>query len=188
MPGASSKRPSRTSADPLGAILAEDSLEGALATGLGAIARAAGAEIAAILVFDETRLVHELWHPAEGLPAQETMGAIREAARAALGVSNATAPARPGEAAAPPSRARATLRARAGLRLLPLVAHGKPVGAVCLKPGSRKGRQPAEVSRLARALAFRTAAELEIARGRALQGRYERWFKTLDEQVRVLDR
>jgi two-component system, cell cycle sensor histidine kinase and response regulator CckA len=155
----------------LDAILGEPSLERALETALPAIAAPAGAEAAAIFVFDDRRPVLERWHPLEWTPPAALAERVRSAAHALFHPQPENPKPHP-----------------AGWRLLPLLAKERTVGVLCLGP--RRGRATATepIERLTRVLACRVAGDLEMDRSRALQARYERWFKTLDEQVRVLDR
>ncbi len=154
-------------------IVTEDSLERTLRTGLAAFADAAGAHLATIAVFEEGRTVHECWYPEDQAPAPDIAEAVGRAARQAL---------MPGGGGA------ASSGAPEGLVVLPLSAHERTFGAICYVPAVGTAPRGDQLRRVVRALARRVGADLEIARGHALQARYERWFKTLDEQLRVLDR
>lgn len=77
-------------------------------------------------------------------------------------------------------------------RAIPLRAEGMTLGAICLS--WRAGASSTDAVRLARVhaytaiLAAKAAMHEEIARHRAQRARDERWFKTLDGHLRVLDR
>ena len=77
-------------------------------------------------------------------------------------------------------------------RAIPLQAQGKTLGAVCVTgpAGSTAGEKArrSRVDALTAILAAKAAMHDEIARHRAQRARDERWFKTLDGHLRVLDR
>jgi two-component system cell cycle sensor histidine kinase/response regulator CckA len=157
----------------LDAISTSDSLESALRAGVEALAGAGPAQLAAVFLFDEGRPIAESWHPHDanaGAAAPSLRVAAREAVGLPLGLEEA-------KSAAP-----------AGLIVIPLEARATRLGAVCLIPGPGFSASHRQLQRVVRAIAGRSRAALELARARALQARYERWFRTLDEQVRVLDR
>ena len=156
----------------LDAILGETSLEGALDAGLRQIATHAMAEAGGVLLVDEGRPVLERWHPQDWSPPKLLAEQLRVAARAHL----------------TEGADERTKRPPLGWRVLPLPGEGRILGALVLGPPRRALRRGRELERMARALAIRVAADLEVTRVRSLQTRYERWFKTLDEQLRVLDR
>jgi PAS domain S-box-containing protein len=156
----------------LDAILGESSLEGALDAGLAKIAAHAMAEAGGVFLVDEGRPVLERWHPHDWSPPKLLAEQLRVAARAHLTEGADERAKRP----------------PLGWRVLPLPGDGRTLGALVLGPPRRALRRGRELERMARALAIRAAADLEVTRVRSLQTRYERWFKTLDEQLRVLDR
>ena len=155
-------------------LFAEVPLDRILEIGLQALVATASAETAGILVVDEGKLTHERWHPAERgeSPAAE---ALRRAVCDPSFVSDVAAAA--ARAQVPPETV-----------ILPLEAHGTIAGAACFIPIFGTAPRGDLLRRVVRLLSFRVAAELELARGRNVQARYERWFKTLDEQLRLLDR
>jgi PAS domain S-box-containing protein len=89
-----------------------------------------------------------------------------------------------------------TVQAPAGMHLVwttPIAAAGAdPLGAVTLAfpeaPGRDRDFDAAGVERLAELIAAKVATGREIAAHRSEKVRYERWFRTLDSQIRVLDR
>jgi PAS domain S-box-containing protein len=157
----------------LDAILESESLERALQAGVKGLASAAPAELAAIFLFAEGRAVAEAWHPA-GANAQPAAEGLRVAAREAMGL--------------PLGAGEAETLVPEGLVVIPLDAHGTLMGNACLLPAPGFSAGDPLIQRVTRAVACRSRADLEIAHSRMLQARYERWFRTLDEQVRVLDR
>jgi PAS domain S-box-containing protein len=155
-------------------LFAEVPLSRTLEVGLQALVATASAETAGILVVDEGQVTQEHWYPADrgSLPAAD---ALRLAVRDPLLASDVAGVA--ARAHVPPETV-----------ILPLEAHGVIAGAACFIPAFGTAPHGDLLRRVIRLLSFRVAAELELARGRNVQARYERWFKTLDEQLRLLDR
>ncbi len=84
-------------------------------------------------------------------------------------------------------------RGRYFLWTTPLAVPGAdPLGAITLAftqaPGRDTDFDAASVERLAELVAARVTCSREIAAYRAEKARHERWFRTLDAQLRVLDR
>jgi PAS domain S-box-containing protein len=155
----------------LDALLAAADLDAVLAAGARGLAEVAGARVVAAFVFDEGHALAESWHPVSFRRLPEA-AALRARAAEAMGAAAATV-----SAPLPP-----------GVRVLPLATRGHEFGVALLVPGPAELVSDARVERLGRALACRTGAQLETTRSQGLHARYERWFKTLDEQLRVLDR
>ncbi|HKQ59192.1 MAG TPA: PAS domain S-box protein [Candidatus Eisenbacteria bacterium] len=156
-------------------VLRSDSLEGALADGLAVLAELSGAEAAAMLVGSETDAMREVWHP--DTPALRERYRVAFLAAAQRSWGNVDGPAAATTQSDPPYT-------------LPLVAAGRTVGVLCLARCVRL-ETLAEVpaaAQLVGLLAWVATAHEEAARSKSARGQYERWFKTLDEQVRVLER
>jgi hypothetical protein len=75
-----------------------------------------------------------------------------------------------------------------GLARLPLVFRGRTIGYALLLPGDLPLETGPAVQRAVGAIASRAGAEADMAASQGAHARYQRWFKTLDEQLRVLDR
>src|SRR5262245_55475319 len=155
-------------------ILGEESIEGALALAARAFAQLGGADVAAVLLVEGSECVLEAWYPDD--PAIRDLhrpsflpAAIRICGHAAGARASATA---------------------ARLQAFPLTASGRAIGAACLSPGRAVGTGPGLpfVARLARVVSSIAATHREARRAGATRREYERWFRTLDEQVRVLER
>jgi PAS domain S-box-containing protein len=163
----------------MAAIAAEPQLEPALARMAQLIAGLTGARAAALFVVDGVQLAASGWHPAATDCPAELRVAIESAAR---------------EAAEPGAHDTARVREAGGtlVRTLPLAAAGKLHGVACLAGGrGRAGAKRLEDPRVEAALALflpRLAWLREAAQAASARAQYERWFKTLDEQLRVLDR
>jgi PAS domain S-box-containing protein len=161
----------------LAAIAAEQQLEPALERMAHLVARLGGAQAAALFVVEGAQPAAAGWHAADDL-ADGAREAIEAAAR---------------EAAQPGAPETASVRDTDSgpLRTLPLVAAGRLHGVACLL--ARRGRTGArrlEDPRVEAALALflpRLAWLREAAQAASARTQYERWFKTLDEQLRVLD-
>ncbi|HEY3216061.1 MAG TPA: PAS domain S-box protein [Candidatus Eisenbacteria bacterium] len=162
-------------AEELLAILSENPLERALARVLGTLAEGAGAATTALFRFDGSRITAEHWSAEpQGAAGAELRASFRGAAEAALGLG--TAPAEK-DGSGPGPRVR-LVSGQERLR-----------GAVCLSPHpSGPPHQERWIALLLGLLGLRLAVHEETAHSQATRIRYERWFKTLDEQLRVLDR
>jgi two-component system cell cycle sensor histidine kinase/response regulator CckA len=158
-------------------ILSEDSVEVALAHGARALAQIGAADVVALFIIEGSECVLQAWHP----PDPEIRERHEVRFRAAVDVLCGRGPG-PGADAASAGEAPQTL---------PLVAAGRTIGAICLSGGAGAPGRVADLPlarRLAGALACVAAAHRERCRSSAMQREYERWFKKLDEQVRVLER
>ena len=176
--GARTPSPGR---DPGARFLAElaqaPSLAAGLARGVRALAELSGARAAAILPLEGGDGSLETWYPDDP--------AVRDRLRAAF--CAAAAAARIG-APAPVVAPGAGRRGGEAIHILPLVSGGSVSGTLCLAvPGAGRGGSAA-LARIAAVVASLAATHQEQARGAAARREYERWFKTLDEQIRVLER
>ena len=155
-------------------LLAAETAPAVVERGARWLAQMSGAASAAIFLFEEGRPTIEGWHP---ITVAETSQAapLRTLAREAMGL-----PLGP-EAGEP-------IPPLPGLARLPLVFHGRTLGYALLLPGDLPPGCGPAVQRAVRAIACRAGAEAEIAASQGAHARYQRWFKTLDEQLRVLDR
>src|SRR5262245_39484997 len=166
--------PAETYLEVVDRVLDEDSVEGALTRGVRALAELAGTEVAAVLLVEGSECVLEAWHP-------EDPGA-RESHRptflaAAIRVC-----------AHPPGGRTQGPAADDSLCVIPLMASGRAIGAACLTGGGAPASASPFVARMVRVLAGIAATYRETRRAAATRREYERWFRTLDEQVRVLER
>ena len=157
-------------------VLAADSLAAALASAARSLAALSGAEAVAILPLEGGEVSLETWHP--------EAAAVRARYRAAC---LAAAAAARGGGALPTAASQAALPA---IRVMPLVSAGRTVGTLCLAGGDAGEARatPGTLARVAGVVAALAATHHEAARGAAARREYERWFKTLDEQIRVLER
>jgi PAS domain S-box-containing protein len=149
-------------------LFAADSAEGVASAGARALAEASGAPIAAVFLFDDEKPLVEAWHPAD------------------TGANQASAPLR--ALALERSSSVRGKGARTGARVIPLESHGERVGAVVLGGATGVRARNASFRRIVSALACRAALEIQTLKSRSIHDRYERWFRTLDEQLHVLDR
>lgn len=159
--------------DLLDRVLGEDSAEAALARGTRALAGLTGADVAGLFLIEGGECVLQTWHPDDPVVRERYQASFRSAADATCGRGADPAADVPSADQAP--------------RVLPLVAAGRTIGAVCLPAHGRVVDLPL-ASRLVGVLACVAAAHCERSRSAGTRREYERWFKTLDEQVRVLER
>jgi two-component system cell cycle sensor histidine kinase/response regulator CckA len=158
-------------------VLREESVEVALARGARALAGLAGADAVALFVIEGSECVLQAWHPDDPAVRERWQAPFRTVADRACGRGQG-----PGSEPA---------GSHGAIQVLPLVAAGRTLGAVCLSGGPEVHRRLSErqpIARLAGVLACIAAAHRERSRSAAMRREYERWFKTLDEQVRVLER
>ena len=158
----------------LEALFAADSLSAVVEAGARGLSELSGAEVVALLFFEEGRIAVESWYPPTA-SARPDAAALRMIAIEAMGL-----PLGP-EAVLSPAPL-------PGLERLPLAFHGRTLGLALVLPGVGSSAIDESVRRAARAVSCRAGAELELAANQSLHARYQRWFKTLDEQLRVLDR
>ena len=156
----------------LDGVLGMDSVETSLALGLETIARLCRAEVAAILPVEAGDPRLETWHPDEAAARERYRPSFVAAAESARGGTPRAAPC--GEAP----------------RIIPLVAAGTEIGSLCLSGGEAAHLEAAlpVIPRMAAVIACLAAAKHEATRSTAMKHEYERWFKTLDNQIRVLER
>jgi len=166
--------------DPCARFLAElaaaASLGAALACGVRALAELSGARAAALLPLEGGDPSLETWHPDEPPTRERFRAAFLQAAADTRGGA---------------SRPPRTTRVPDTIEVVRLESAGTVVGTLCLAaPSVAAGEDAARASlpRIAAAVAALAATHLEAARGASARREYERWFKTLDEQIRVLER
>jgi PAS domain S-box-containing protein len=162
----------------IASIAAEEQLEPALERMAGLVSGLCGAAVAAVFTLDAGQVSAAGWHAGDA-PAEDLRAAIEGAAREA---------AQDGAPSTPVTREALGVT----LRTLPLVAGGRLLGVACLAAGPGRGAaKRLEDPRIADALAVfqpRLALLREAAQAATARVQYERWFKTLDDQLRVLDR
>jgi len=155
-------------------VLGGDSLEASLALGLRTLAKLSRAEVAAILPVEGGDAALETWYPDELSVREHHRPSFLAAAESARG---GMTPADPAAGEEPP-------------RVIPLIAAGSAIGSLCLSGGEATRMKAALplIPRMAAVIACLAAAHHEAARSQGMKREYERWFKTLDEQIRVLER
>jgi len=158
----------------LARLLSLESLDDALVEGAGLLAEEAGVGAAAIFLADGSQPLRDFWHGSpEGRERHRpgfksaALEAARTGARAQREASGETCP----------------------LRAFPLSVGEHVLGAICLPwedgdDPEREGR----IETLAAILAAKVHFHDEIARYQGQRSRDERWFKTLDSHLRLLDR
>ena len=161
--------------DRLEAVLEADSIDRALEQAAGTLAALAGSSVAALFLFDGGDAAAEGWcTPGETVDAR-IRAAFRRDARMLAG---AEPPASPDASPADPRRTYA------------MTAAGRTIGVFCcgglVTPPSPDAERWLE--RSLTLLAPRFAVHLEAGRASGVRAQYERWFRTLDDQLRVLDR
>ncbi|MGH2571544.1 MAG: ATP-binding protein [bacterium] len=164
----------------LGSMLMAPSLDAALPGAIRLIGALAGARVAGLILLKENDLGSEHWHGDESLRLALRGELVKSALRAR---DDRTGSVR-------------TVQIPAGLHLIwttPVASPGAaPLGAITLAfpeaPGLDRDFDAAGVERLAELIAAKVATSRELAVHRSEKARYERWFRTLDAQLRVLDR
>jgi PAS domain S-box-containing protein len=163
----------------LARVLREESLESALTEGAALVAHLAACPLAAIFIADGSGPLRESWHAENPGERERLRAAFKTLALEAV---------RTGTAA----RGTADSWGAYSTEALPLVAQGRTIGAVCLArlgdPQSPPPESEHALTALISMLAWKTFGHEELARHRAQRARDERWFKTLDGHLRVLDR
>jgi len=154
-------------------ILSEGSLEAAMDRAVRELASAANAEAAVLFSFDGKEIEGEFWSLAPANVPSAVRTAFYVAAKAAL---------QNREAIVAPDQGAAAMAPRVRLA----AASGATRAAVCFSPTrtSPDGEDQSRIATLLQLVALRLAAHQEAAQSKALY----RWFNTLDEQLRVLDR
>jgi PAS domain S-box-containing protein len=157
-------------------VLGGDSLEASLALGLQTIARLSRAEVAAILPVEAGDARLETWFPDDPGVRECHRPTFLTASESARG-SIAPAPRLARTTGEPPS-------------VIPLITAGATIGTLCLAGGEATGVNAAlpVIRRMAAVLGCLAAAHHEAVRAQGMRREYERWFKILDEQIRVLER
>jgi PAS domain S-box-containing protein len=157
-------------------VLGGDSLEASLALGLRTLARLSRAEVAAILPVEGGDAALETWYPDDPAVRERHRPSFLAAAESARGSISQTSTGRAAGEEPP--------------QVIPLIAAGSAIGSVCLSGGEAARMKAALplIPRMAAVIACLAAAHHEAARSQGMKREYERWFKTLDEQIRVLER
>jgi len=157
----------------LDGVLATKSLPAALEAGARAAATLTGARVAAVLPTPGGEPEAEVWYPDK--PAVRDRHRPRFLASVQEGRSSDGNPG-------------ARRRGRQDpVRVIPLAAAGRRTGSLCLAGRVGTGRLPAAVTRLAGVLGCLLAARHAEQRAAAGHREYQRWFKTMDDQIRVLE-
>ncbi|HEX7078510.1 MAG TPA: PAS domain-containing protein [Candidatus Eisenbacteria bacterium] len=164
----------------LAAIASPSGIDAGLREAARLLGTCSASRVSGVLYVRDGEIAHEAWHPEAEKRHVETMIPLKQAALAAAA----------GEA---PDDRRVTACAVAGDG-----AATVPEAVVWVRAedrGSAAGdgrRESPEVERLAQAvlslLGGKIAAAAEGARYHERQEQYERWFQTLDAQLRILDR
>jgi len=166
--------------DVLEPLVAADTLPALLECAVHVVASLEGAEAVAAFVTEGANVVAEAWRVADE---------SRQAQLRPHFLGLATQSAQAGEVLTVPFPA--PIANGFEPRLWLLQARGRTLGALCCACASRGGQPRAGdgvMPQLARVLAHRVAALQETAAARATRAQYERWFRQLDNHIRVLDR
>src|SRR6185436_15661798 len=134
-----------------------------------------GASVSALFLFDGGDVAAEGWRMPGDVVDARTRVAFRRDARVLAGAESGGLPD------TSPADPRRTFAMKSG---------GRTIGALCCG-GFAAGTPDATERWIARALAVmapRFAVHLEAGRASGVRSQYERWFRTLDDQLRVLDR
>ncbi len=179
--GEKDARPTQDRLSLLAAVFTADALDAALTQGARLLAQATSSEHAALFLADGNEPLREFWFSESSEERERIRAAFKGAALEA---------ARTGSIVTPPPVAIGDRSIQP--RALPLSLGGRTLGAVCFlsipgKSGGEAARER-EIGAIAGMLAYRAGVHEEIARFRAQRARDERWFKTLDSHLRVLDR
>jgi len=145
-----------------------DSLDDAIHVTLGAIAEALCAPRVGLVLPDDRAPWREFWHPAAPDAAERAAGL--QQVRACMQAGRGVLPSLPVMAHALSSAGRVR-----GFLLWP-------------RQGTRGVEGAPELEPFLDLLAMRIAHEQEVVRGQVTHAQYERWFRTMDEQLRLLDR
>ncbi|HEY6221542.1 MAG TPA: ATP-binding protein [Candidatus Eisenbacteria bacterium] len=165
----------------LAGVFGAGTLQESMTVGAGLLAHVVSSEQAAVFLADGEEPLREFWHsklPEDRERIRATFkAAALEAVRGGLVVT--PAPVMVGDRLIQP-------------RAHPLRTGGRILGAVCFSDPGEEGRRAADRDRLIEAvtsvLAHKAASHEEVVRYRAQRERDQRWFKTLDNHLRVLDR
>ena len=151
-------------------ILHAESLESALIHGVTGLAELSGAEVSVLLIAEGREGPLEVWHPDDSALRERHRPAFLAAVEAARGSA-------PSPLAGPGAPV-----------VFPLVAAGRRVAFACLSGARLRPLAGSTAERLTAALAWVVSVRHEARRSATARGEYERWFRTLDDQVRVLER
>jgi PAS domain S-box-containing protein len=148
--------------------------EPALEAGLELLANSCGAGVAAVFLLEGGRVLSETWRCADPQAQSRRRSEFRRRAE---------------ESASELTRTEST--ADPACRVLPLVHDGKTLGVACLaefRNEALEGEAGERMRFVVRLIASRIGQHRQITNLRASSSHYERWFKRLDDQLRVLDR
>jgi signal transduction histidine kinase len=174
----------------LAAAWAEAELSAALATGARLLAEMSGARVSALFVLTDEGIGTEVWYPE--MKPHDLERRIRFQ-RAALEGTNP----KPGPGPVLTRALRLQIPPVAPAHDRPTAAlawvHEKPAGAAKGAAGTAAEREAAaaaeaEAEAALELLAWKVASMRDTARHHSRQEQYERWFKTFDAQLRILDR
>jgi two-component system cell cycle sensor histidine kinase/response regulator CckA len=160
-------------------VLSDDTLETAMSSGLALLAETAGAASGALILVQNDAVTSSAWSGDEILK-KDFSAQLEQLARE--GVRHQNVPFDPSPIPIAPGLL---------LRVFPFSAGLRALGAFGLawRPGSTPSNAVlARVEEMARLLASKTALHLDVSAAKRTQAQYERWFKRLDDQLRVLDR
>ena len=161
-------------------LIGEDQLEAAMSQGAALLAQVAGSPHAAVFLADGNEPLRECWHSESRQHRERIRAAFKTAALDAVRSGRGVTPT-------PLTLDDQELQPRA----FPLLANGRTLGAVCLawpETNGHHGDYERRVELIAGILAHKASLDEEILRFRAQRDRDQRWFKTLDSHLRLLDR
>jgi len=163
----------------LARIVREESLESALTDAAALLADLAGSSLAAIFIADGNGPLRESWH-APNSGERERLRAVFKTLALEAVRTGSTVRGRPESADGTSTEA------------LPIVAQGRTIGAACLA-WQDKLVEPARdpdptLFAVMSIVGWKSFGHEELARHRAQRAKDERWFKTMDGHLRVLDR
>ena len=161
--------------DALDTALAADAVGAVLAQSAPLLASVAGADTVGLFFTRDGEIAAEAWHPPLGEAgsalAERFHRAARQAAASAAGTSEA------GDAPE-----------GTGTRLYVQAPTEDTRVVLCANPARGNGADETRLNAVLRLLTAGVAAREIAARADSERERYERWFQTLDQQVRTLDR
>ncbi|MGH7682131.1 MAG: ATP-binding protein, partial [Candidatus Eiseniibacteriota bacterium] len=161
-------------------LIGEEQLENAMTQGAALLAQVAGSPHAAVFLADGNEPLRECWHSESRDHRERIRAAFKTAALDAV---------RSGVGVTPPPLTLDELELQP--RAFPLVANGRTLGAACLawpRTDGQGGDPTPRVELIAGILAHKASLNEEVLRFRAQRDRDQRWFKTLDSHLRLLDR
>ena len=167
--------------DSIALLLGEQDLDAAMVHGAAILARAASTTHVAIFLADGNEPLRECWHSESHAHRERIRAAFKTAALDAARSGRCVTPSviTIGEVEIQP-------------RAFPLLANDRTLGAACVAwTGGSDSEQEAlrqRIDSIAAILAQKVSLSEELARFRAQRDRDQRWFKTLDSHLRLLDR